>query len=373
MRIYSFQLQLRQIHKPIYIVFNSFDVATWVKTHFTDSEAKKTATSQGNQPGLKIAGSSTNGAAQQDEGVGIMMAMDKDESTRRQERAAEAELKRQQNALPAWHLKSTITGDLTALGIEETRRAEAVAAAAAAAAALSGAGGSGSGNDEILRGLGIVGVPSRSAAGASASTEQVNGSVEDEKPKVGQDDADCAFFPYSVNISRSRTLSSVDYDQYYASLAASTTVSAVPTPTPARSSESGDYSYNLEEDEEEDRKPNVEYLDSLNDYRKRSRSKEDVDGSSGGNGSRKIVKTNSEMSVNGHLGINGYADGGGVNGNGSVVGGTPGDTAMDDVKANGSEYDTGAGVEEGGGMASWETEDDIVYGMYFCSPQVHDR
>ena len=56
-----------------------------------------------------------------------------------------------------------------------------------------------------------------------------------------------------------------DYDQYYASLAAST------QPTPGA---------NEFADEEDDVKPSVEYLDSLNENRKRSRSREDV-----GNGS----------------------------------------------------------------------------------------
>ncbi|KXN91567.1 Transcription initiation factor IIE subunit alpha [Leucoagaricus sp. SymC.cos] len=338
-RMERFNRQVRLIREGLQktesMVLPAFDVAAWIKIHFTDSESKKPV--QGAQPGLKIAGSSTNGASQQDEGISIMMAMDKDESTRRQERAAEAELKRQQNALPAWHLKSTITGDLTALGIQETKRAEAAAAAAAAA---SGGGG----NDEILRGLGIVGVPARAGGSTSDIVESpvvANGDGEDEKQKVGQDDADY-------------------YDQYYASLAASTTVSAMPTPTPARSSESGDYGYTIDVEDEEDRKPTIEYLDSLNDYRKRSRSKEDVDGStSGGNGSRKLVKTDSEMSVNGHLTVNGYANSSatpedvGLN----VVGGAYGDESTldgEDGYANGY----GAGVGEGSG----EPEDDpVVY------------
>lgn len=54
----------------------------------------------------------------------------------------------------------------------------------------------------------------------------------------------------------------VDYDQYYASLAVSTAPHGQLTP------EYGG--------EEEDVKPNLEYLDSLNEYRKRSRSREDV-------------------------------------------------------------------------------------------------
>lgn len=71
------------------------------------------------------------------------------------ERDAQAELKRQQNALPSWHLKSTISGDLTALGIKENARVEAAAANGAAPTS----------NDDILRGLGVVGVkPNRSSS-----------------------------------------------------------------------------------------------------------------------------------------------------------------------------------------------------------------
>ena len=58
---------------------------------------------------------------------------------------------------------------------------------------------------------------------------------------------------------------STDYDQYYASLAASNAASAQATPS-AFASELG---------EEEEQKPTVQYLDSLNEYRKRSRSVED--------------------------------------------------------------------------------------------------
>jgi transcription initiation factor TFIIE subunit alpha len=48
-------------------------------------------------------------------------------------------------------------------------------------------------------------------------------------------------------------------------------VSAQATPSALSQPGSSDFG----ETEEEDRKPNVEYLDSLNEYRKRSRSKED--------------------------------------------------------------------------------------------------
>jgi hypothetical protein len=57
-----------------------------------------------------------------------------------------------------------------------------------------------------------------------------------------------------------------DYDQYYASLAASAAPSTQHTP-PGEFSVVGDY--------EEDRKPNIEYLDALNEHNKRSRSVED--------------------------------------------------------------------------------------------------
>ena len=70
---------------------------------------------------------------------------------------------------------------------------------------------------------------------------------------------------FALPTSRVTMLSSyADYDQYYASLAASADPSGQPTPG---LSEFG---------EDEDVKPNVEYLDSLNEYRKRSRSREDV-------------------------------------------------------------------------------------------------
>jgi len=55
------------------------------------------------------------------------------------------------------------------------------------------------------------------------------------------------------------------YDQYYASLAASAAPSTQHTP-------SGEFS--VLGDFEEDRKPNIEYLDSLNEHNKRSRSVE---------------------------------------------------------------------------------------------------
>lgn len=57
-----------------------------------------------------------------------------------------------------------------------------------------------------------------------------------------------------------------DYDRYYASLAAST------NGTPAAMPGGDDFGGS----DDEDRKPDVQYLNSLSDYRKRSRSRSDV-------------------------------------------------------------------------------------------------
>jgi len=235
-------------------VLPAFDVVAWVKTHQTAASGDKSEAGAG----LKIAGSDPN--KKDDDGIGVVISTDKDEATRRQERDAEAEMKRQQNALPAWHLKSTISGDLTALGIQEHARAEA------ASAALS------SSNDDILRGLGVVGARSQ-------PNPQVN-VVQDVKPVINHE-ADY-------------------YDQYYASLAASAVTSAQATPSGLSMRGSSDFD-DFGNDDEEDQKPSIEYLNSLNDYRKRSRSQED-DGSAG---KFKLAKT--DEAANG-LGLNGYND-----------------------------------------------------------------
>ena len=120
----------------------SFDVAQWVRTHSSDADRRRADQSGG----LKIAGA--GGSGQVEDGIGVLLSMDKDEATRRQERDKEAEAKRAQNMLPDWIKKSTISGTLTASGVAESARANAAAAAQSLAA---------SSNDEILRGLGTVG------------------------------------------------------------------------------------------------------------------------------------------------------------------------------------------------------------------------
>jgi transcription initiation factor TFIIE subunit alpha len=223
-----------------------FDVALWVKNHSTDGDQGKAEP----QSSLKIAGSGS-GAGKEDDGIEIMMSLDKDEMTRKRERDAEAAAKRQQNALPSWHLKSTISGDLTALGVKEVERAALVNGASSSAAGTS--------HDEMLRGLGTV---------SSSRMEKVD-IVPEEGKVVVNHESDCELS--SVGFSRTHS-SSTDYDQYYASLAASSAPSTRDTPSAlgGPGSEEGD--------EDEERKPSVQYLDSLNEYRKRSRSEKDEEG-----------------------------------------------------------------------------------------------
>ena len=150
-----------------------FDVAIWIRTHL-EAERAKAAAREG---GLKIAGAS--GEGRQGDTIGVVMSVDKDEETARAERDREAAAKRQQNALPRWHLQSTISGDLTALGIKESARAEAAAADANRLP---------SSNDAILRGLGGGG-----ANGVLPPPPPPMGG-EDVKPGVAQTaEADCAW------------------------------------------------------------------------------------------------------------------------------------------------------------------------------------
>lgn len=145
-----------------------------MKNNPSESDKQKAAQSGS---GLKIAGSDPN--KKEDEGVGIMLVMDKDESTRRQERDAEADLKRQQNLLPAWHLKSTITGELTALGVIESARTENL---------MNGSSTQVS-NDDILKGLGVIG------GGPSKQQQQpVIRLVEDVKPIINRESDRTCFF-----------------------------------------------------------------------------------------------------------------------------------------------------------------------------------
>ena len=79
--------------------------------------------------GLKVATGA--GKAQQ---VEIHMVEDEDEDQKKKERQKNAEEKRRQNAMPAWHTNSTISGEKTALGIKADERSSNDALLAAAEA-----------------------------------------------------------------------------------------------------------------------------------------------------------------------------------------------------------------------------------------------
>jgi transcription initiation factor TFIIE subunit alpha len=152
----------------------SFEVSQYITKHFAlDAAAQKAAGEPGH--GLKVAGST--GERQQEDGIGIVLTTDKDEETVRKERLMEAAAKKQQNIMPLWHLRSTITDDLTALGIKEN--------AQNAAAQVAGP----SNLDESLKGLGKV-VVRPSSPTDDISAEEAD---EDVRPGVteGGNEADC--------------------------------------------------------------------------------------------------------------------------------------------------------------------------------------
>ncbi|KAH8998756.1 hypothetical protein EDB86DRAFT_3145866 [Lactarius hatsudake] len=241
-RMQRFNYQMRFIREGLRkseeMVMPHFEISQYITKHFAlDAAAQKAAGEPGH--GLKVAGST--GERRQEDGIGIVLTTDKDEETVRRERDEEAAAKRQQNIMPAWHLKSTISGDLTALGIKENAQNPA----AAGAGALVPPGQANVDLDESLKGLGRIARP-------SPLKTEVDLEADDDE---------------GVRPPDAKTSNEADYyDQYYASLAASAAPSTQHTP-------SGEFS--VLGDFEEDRKPNIEYLDSLNEHNKRSRSAED--------------------------------------------------------------------------------------------------
>ncbi|OCH86715.1 hypothetical protein OBBRIDRAFT_782819 [Obba rivulosa] len=225
MQRYIRQIQfIRQgLRKTEDMILPAFDVALRIKKRIIDVEQAKAAAQGG---GLKIAGAS--GETKQEDAFGIVLSVGK--AIQRAERDKEAAAKRQQNVLPAWPLKSTISSDLTALSIRESAREQTVAP------------------PEVHR------LPSSHDAGLSAAQPTIETPREELQPIVGQPDG------------------AGYYDQYYAPLAASAAPSA--SAIPGMQDMGSDFG-----DEEEDIKPSAEYLDeSLNEYRKRPRSPDDIDG-----------------------------------------------------------------------------------------------
>ena len=153
----------------------SFEISQYITKHFAlDAAAQKAAGEPGQ--GLKVAGST--GERRQEDGIGIVLTTDKDEETVRRERDEEAAAKRQQNIMPAWHLKSTISGDLTALGIKENAQNPATQAPGQGSVDL----------DESLKGLGRVVRPSPLKTQIGLDEDE----DEDVKPDVkASNEADC--------------------------------------------------------------------------------------------------------------------------------------------------------------------------------------
>lgn len=267
-RMMRFNHQMRFIREGLQksesMKLPKFDVAGWVKTNTIAELAQRQQQNGGaggkaeGKDSLRIAGANVD---KKDDGVSIVMVREEgteEEERKRREREMEAQAKRAQNALPAWHLKSTITGDLTALGVKDMARQQPQSQM------LLG--------DESLKGLGIVGGAPRSNHRQSFSSSH-NGLATAGHHNNG------------VDIKPSVVEGSY-YDRYYASLAAASTPasaagSVAATPSFTMNSEYGE--------EEEDRKPNIDYLDSLNGFSKRSRSVEDVGG--GGARTPKMAKT----------------------------------------------------------------------------------
>jgi transcription initiation factor TFIIE subunit alpha len=320
----------RQRHQIILTFFHvacSFDISLYITKHFAlDAAAQKAEPGHG----LKVAGST--GERQQEDGIGIVLTTDKDEETVRNERLREAETKKAQNIMPLWHLRSTITNDLTALGIKENaQNATAPDQQVAGPSNL----------DDSLKGLGKV---VRAKDQVAADEDEVD---EEVKPGAAEGtEADCKTVPPPFRFPNQplKLFFSSDYDQYYASLAAS----AAPSPPPSSSMMGPEFSSAaaaaaaaLGDDffEDEDRKPNIEYLDSLNEHNKRSRSAENE----GGDAERKQAR----------VGL--LVDGGGGWGQGQENGG-------EHLPMNGVEG--GSGVDAGDVLAE---EDPIVYGLFFFS------
>ncbi|KAN0135599.1 TFIIE alpha subunit domain containing protein [Lactarius tabidus] len=297
-RMQRFNYQMRFIREGLRkseeMVMPHFEISQYITKHFAlDAAAQKAGGEPGQ--GLKVAGST--GERRQEDGIGIVLTTDKDEETVRRERDEEAAAKRQQNIMPAWHLKSTISGDLTALGIKENAQNPAAQVPGQASVDL----------DESLKGLGRVVRPSPLKTQIGLEDDE----DEDVKPDVkASNEADY-------------------YDQYYASLAASTAPSTQHTP-------SGEFS--VLGDFEEDRKPNIEYLDALNEHKKRSRSLEEDAAEVDGAAERKLAR---------------------------VVGWDQGQTANGNVEGVSGVAGAAAGPDEDVGGDAPPEDDPTVYGLFF--------
>ncbi|KAJ3495823.1 hypothetical protein NMY22_g19888 [Coprinellus aureogranulatus] len=174
-----------------------------------------------------------------------------------------------------FNLHRTYTGHHDDLGVQEAQRQQL----AAEQRLVSG--------DESLRGLGIAGVHNKHGASSTISMHTSNGygHVKPETTTAASNPDAQIYDSYYADLERQQ-----------ASNPSSAPTSAMPTPSATAPS-----NYSLDMDEEEDRKPSIKMLDSLSEYRKRSRSIDDV-----GTAPKtpKIAKTDSSSSVAGL--VNGF-------------------------------------------------------------------
>lgn len=157
---------------------NRFNVDVWIKKNFSDADKQR----QGQNGGLRIAGT---GEKREEQVFEVQLEDDKDEATRRKEREAEAEAKRQQNVLPTWHLKSTISDDLTSLGVK-AKTHDSNGAGGSNAALLESLSKRTAANSDSLAGLGK---PRQTKVEQSEVTI-----VEEVKPTINHN-ADCKLHP----------------------------------------------------------------------------------------------------------------------------------------------------------------------------------
>jgi transcription initiation factor TFIIE subunit alpha len=175
------------------MVMPHIDIAALVKQNLVEAERQDSADgpsggaaggSGGRNGGeLRIAGA--NGSGVKDEGIGIVMSGGIDQDRVRAERDKAAEAKKTQNLLPAWHLQSTISGDLTALGVKEQAKAAIVEAQRAAAASA--------GSDDALRGLGTI-----SGRMSEVKMESMLSMPEDVKPTTSVGPCSSLPFPWTA-------------------------------------------------------------------------------------------------------------------------------------------------------------------------------
>ncbi|TDL25233.1 hypothetical protein BD410DRAFT_743979 [Rickenella mellea] len=222
------------------MVLPAFDVSLWIKQHIPAAALAAASAAAANPgDGLKIAGSSSN--SNDDGGIGVVLSVDTDEATRRKAREAEAEARREQNRMPAWHLKSTINGELTALG-----HAESGMMGGSSGQGQHGLGVSQLGKDG-LAGLGKATLKRDQRAGGSTSMAMamMNTGKEDVKPVIDHEEN--------------------YFDQYYAALeAASQSQPTTQNPNTPQLELDDDFEFDQDDDDDErDRKPNPAVLDAL--------------------------------------------------------------------------------------------------------------